>query len=162
MEEKIFSPAGGLSGEKSSKKAPPDTDSKAWMGPISTQFRVRFSETDQMGVVWHGNYFSWFEMGRIEHLRARGVSYREIEERGTVFAVVHAECDFKKPAHYDDLLTLTTEIARVTPARVEHLYRLYRGEELLALGKTVLVTLDRDGNISPISRFVELFSKSDS
>ena len=117
---------------------------------VKIEFRVRFSETDQMGVVWHGNYFSWFEMGRVEQLRRRGISYREVEERGYAFTIIHAECDYKKPARYDDLLTLATEITRITPVRIEHRYHLYRGDELLAVGKTILATLDKNGEIKRV------------
>lgn len=113
--------------------------------PVPMQFRVRYSEVDSMGIVWHGNYFSWFEMGRLEHLRQSGISYREVVDDGYVFAVVHAECDFKHPARYDDLVTLTTAIEKVTQARIWHVYHLYRQEELLAVGRTVIVTLDQNG-----------------
>lgn len=129
--------------------------------PTEIEFRVRFSETDAMGIVWHGNYFSWFEMGRMEHLRRSGISYREVIDDGYLFAVVHAECDFKHPARYDDLLKLTTEIERVTPARIYHLYKLYRGEELLAVGRTVVVTLDSNGLIRRVPDWILTLCGSD-
>ena len=87
------------------------------------KIRVRFSETDKMGITWHGNYFSWFEMGRTELLRDAGLAYRDLEENGTMFAVVSAECSFKHPAMYDDILTLRTRIVKITPIRIEHEYR---------------------------------------
>lgn len=118
------------------------------VGEIS--FRVRFSETDKMGVTWHGNYFSWFEMGRTELLRQMGIAYKDLENSGTMFAVVSVECSYKRPAMYDDLLTLKTRVVRTTPIRIEHEYRLFRGGELLAVGKTVLASVDSNGKIKPI------------
>ncbi len=125
------------------------------------KFRVRFSETDKMGITWHGNYFSWFEMGRTELLRSAGLSYRDLEESGTMFAVVSAECSYKHPALYDDILTLKTRIVKITPIRIEHEYRLFRGSLLLAIGKTVLASVDREGKIKPIpDSIVALFGRS--
>ncbi len=115
--------------------------------PSEIQFRVRFSETDKMGVTWHGNYFSWFEMGRTEQLRSTGLSYRDLEESGRMFAVVSVECSYKRPALYDDLLTLRTQITRMTGVTIEHTYHLYRGEELLAVGKTVLAMMTTEGKV---------------
>ena len=124
------------------------------------QIRVRFSETDKMGITWHGNYFSWFEMGRPELLRKEGIAYKDLEESGVMFAVVSAECSYKLPALYDDLLTLKTRVVRVTPIRIEHEYRLYRGDVLLAVGKTTLASVDREGKIRPIpEKLVKLFKK---
>lgn len=124
------------------------------------KIRVRFSETDKMGITWHGNYFSWFEMGRTELLRNSGLSYRDLEESGTMFAVVAAECSYKHPAMYDDVLTLKTRVIKITPIRIEHEYRLFRNSLLLAVGKTVLASVDSEGKIKPIpSSIVELFER---
>ena len=124
------------------------------------QIRVRFSETDKMGITWHGNYFSWFEMGRTELLREEGLAYKDLEESGIMFAVVSAECSYKQPALYDDLLTLKTRVVRVTPIRIEHEYHLYRGAVLLAVGKTTLASVDCEGKIRPIpEKLVKLFKK---
>jgi acyl-CoA thioester hydrolase len=128
---------------KQSKEIPPEKG-----GEI--QIRVRFSETDKMGITWHGNYFSWFEMGRTELLRQAGFAYKDLEAAGTMFAVVSVECSYKHPAAYDDLLTLKTRVVRVTPVRIEHEYRLYRDNLLLAVGKTVLASVDLQGRIKPI------------
>jgi len=125
-----------------------------WLTPVQFSFRVRFSETDLMGVTWHGNYFSWFEMGRLEHLRQHGISFRAFAEAGYGFAVIHAECDYKKPARYDDLVTMNIEITKTTPTRIEHTYHLYRDQELLAVGKTVVVTLDRNGKVMRIPDWI--------
>lgn len=120
------------------------------------QFRVRYAETDQMGVVYHGNYFTYFEMGRTELLReATGVSYRDVEESATKMVVVKAECSFMKPARYDDLLTLKTRVLRTTRASLEHEYRLFRDGELLAVGKTKLATVDNSGKIVPVPDWIK-------
>lgn len=120
------------------------------------QFRVRYAETDQMGVVYHGNYFTYFEMGRTELLReATGVSYRDVEESATKMVVVKAECNFMKPAKYDDLLTLKTRVLRTTRASLEHEYRLFRDGELLAVGKTKLATVDNNGKIVPVPDWIK-------
>lgn len=119
------------------------------------QFRVRYQETDQMGVVYHGNYFTYFEMGRTELLReATGVSYREVEENQTMMVVVKAECSYIKPAHYDDVLTLKTRVARISKASLEHEHELYRGSELLATGRIRLATVNKQGKIVPVPTWI--------
>lgn len=109
--------------------------------------RVRYAETDAMGFLHHSNYFVYFEMGRTELFRAQGGNYRDMEAKGLFLVVVKIECNFKAPARYDDLLTLKTRIARVTPAKLEHEYEVRRGEELLTTAKSVLACIDRDGRI---------------
>ena len=126
------------------------------------KIRVRFSETDKMGFAWHGNYFSWFEMGRTELLREAGLAYRDLEESGTMFAVVSAECSYKHPAKYDDILTLKTCVIRTTPIRIEHEYRLYRDSLLIAVGKTVLASINHEGKVHPIpDSIIALFQEDD-
>ncbi len=114
------------------------------------EIRVRYQETDAMGVLHHANYLTYFEMGRIELLRACGLSYREMEESGLLMVVVKVECKYMRPARYDDLLRLRTIVTRVTAAKVEHNYELYRGEELLAQGASVLACVDRTGVVQRI------------
>jgi acyl-CoA thioester hydrolase len=114
------------------------------------EVRVRYQETDAMGVLHHANYLTYFEMGRIELLRACGLSYREMEESGLLMVVVKVECKYQRPAKYDDLLRLRTIVTRVTAAKVEHSYELYRGEELLAQGASVLACVDRSGMVQRI------------
>ncbi len=109
------------------------------------EFRVRYKETDAMGVVHHSNYFAWFEMGRTEMLRASGGSYRLMEEGGQYLVIYKADCKYRRPARYDDLLRLRTILKRVSAAKIEHHYELYRGAELLAEGLTVLACVDRQG-----------------
>jgi acyl-CoA thioester hydrolase len=114
------------------------------------EIRVRYSETDAMGYLHHANYFPYFEMGRTELLRASGGNYREMETEGLFMVVVHAECRFRKPARYDDVLTLKTRIARITPAKLEHDYELRRGDEVLASANTTLACVDRTGTVRRI------------
>ncbi len=113
--------------------------------------RVRYSETDPMGFVHHAQYFSYFEVGRMELFRAQGGDYREMEARGYLMVVVHVECDFKRPARFDDLLTLRTRVLRLTPAKLEHEYELTRDGELLARARSVLACIDRSGSVQRIT-----------
>ena len=119
------------------------------------QIRVRYSETDPMGFLHHGNYFAYFEMGRTELLRASGGNYRKMEEDGLLMVVVSIECKYRKPARYDDLLTLRTRIAKVTPAKLEHEYRLYRGDELLTEARSLMACVDRAGAVQRIPEVFE-------
>jgi acyl-CoA thioester hydrolase len=114
------------------------------------EIRVRYSETDAMGFLHHGNYFALFEMGRTELLRSRGGNYRKMEEDGLYMVVVNVECKYRKPARYDDLLVLKTRVARITPAKIEHEYRLYRDGELLTEARSVLACVDRAGAVQRI------------
>ena len=107
--------------------------------------RVRYAETDRMGLLHHANYFVYFEMGRTELLRDRGFSYREIEDAGHLLVIIDIGCKFRKPAHYDDLLTLRTTVKRATFVKIEHRYELFRDRELLAEGHSVLACIDREG-----------------
>ncbi len=131
---------------------------------VSTiQFRVRYQETDQMGVVYHANYFTYFEMGRTELLReTSGVSYRDVEASKTKMVVVKAECSYFKPARYDDLLTLKTRVASVSFTTIEHEYRLFRDDVLLVVGRVLLATVNEQGKVVPVPKWIkELSVKTD-
>ncbi len=119
------------------------------------EIRVRYSETDAMGFLHHGNYFALFEMGRTELLRSRGGNYRRMEEEGLYMVVVSVECKYRKPARYDDLLILKTRVSRITPAKIEHEYRLSRDGELLTEARSVLACVDRAG---VVQRIPEVFN----
>jgi acyl-CoA thioester hydrolase len=109
------------------------------------KIRVRYAETDQMGVVYHANYFVWFEVGRVEFLRAMGFSYREMEENDACFiAVVDARCRYKAPAHYDDEVTVRTTLKNVRESVIHFGYELVRVSDgtLLAEGETMHVVTD--------------------
>ena len=122
------------------------------------ELRVRYQETDPMGFLHHAYYFTYFEIGRTELLRASGGNYRQMEELGMLVVVVRAECSFRRPARYDDILRLRTTIVRVTPAKIEHEYRLFLQETLLAVGKVTLAVIDREGKIQ---RVPECFQMED-
>ncbi|MBL8813568.1 MAG: acyl-CoA thioesterase [Planctomycetaceae bacterium] len=112
--------------------------------------RVRYSETDAMGFLHHSNYLSYFEVGRTELFREQGGNYRRMEELGLFFVVARIEVKYRRPARYDDVLTLQTSIARVTPAKLEHDYRLTRGDEVLAEAHSVLACVNRSGELQRI------------
>lgn len=102
--------------------------------------RVRYAETDQMGVVYHGNYAVFFEMGRVEWLRNMGVSYKSMEENGIMLPVVSLTMNYKKPARYDDLLTVKTIFKSQTSVKIEFDYEIYNEQgELLTTGYSMLV-----------------------
>lgn len=105
--------------------------------------RVRYSETDQMGVVYHGNYAQYFEMGRVEWLRNMGVSYKWMEENGVMLPVVSLTMNYKKPARYDDLITVRTIFKSQTSVKIEFDYEIYNEQkELLTIAHSVLVFVD--------------------
>jgi acyl-CoA thioester hydrolase len=116
--------------------------------PQSTsRVRVRYAETDTMGVVYYANYLVWFEVARTDLLREHGWTYREMEEAGFALPVVEAHCEYRSPARYDDDIDIVTTGERLSPVRVRFVYRVERalGNVLLAEGYTVHATLDRSG-----------------
>lgn len=107
------------------------------------QVRVRYAETDQMGVVYHGNYAQYFEMGRVEWLRNLGVSYKWMEDNGVMLPVVSLTMNYKKSARYDDLLTIRTILKKLSSVKIEFDYEIYNeSNELLTTGNSVLVFVD--------------------
>ncbi len=111
---------------------------------FTTSLRVRYAETDQMGVAYHGNYFTWFEVGRVELMRSLGVSYVALERDGCGLPVVEAKCRYRLPARYDDLLSVETTVRALRGSIVIFSYALLRGIELLAEAETKHVAVDRD------------------
>ncbi len=113
----------------------------------SVDFRVRYSETDQMGVAYHAHYLAWCEMARTEHMRRLGVRYRELEERGVRLAVSEAHVRFSKSARYDDPLRVTAWLAEAASRRISFGYRVERTDDgvLLATAETALVSVDGTG-----------------
>jgi acyl-CoA thioester hydrolase len=109
--------------------------------------RVRYQETDAQGRVHHANYLSYFEQGRVEMLRASGLSYRQLEAEGIRLVVVEMNCRYFLPAEFDDLLTLRTSVLAAKGARVTHEYRLLRGEDLLVEGQSVVACIDTTGKV---------------
>ena len=116
--------------------------------------RVRYAETDRMGLLHHANYLVYFEQGRTELLRPLGRSYLEMEEAGFYLVLHKIEVKYRKPARYDDLLTLQTTVSRLTPVRIEHTYELLRNLELLATGSSTLACVDREGRLQPLPEWL--------
>ncbi|WP_149276044.1 acyl-CoA thioesterase [Pareuzebyella sediminis] len=106
-------------------------------------FRVRYGETDKMGVVYHGNYAQYLEMGRVEWLRQLGISYKSLEEKGIILPVISLRMDFKKSAYYDDLITVETSLKNRPLVKIEFDYKIYnQDKEVLMVANTVLVFMD--------------------
>ena len=115
--------------------------------PSTLTVRVRYAETDQMGVVYHANYFVWFEMGRVEHLRQLGFEYKQMEIADDChLPVVEANCRYKAPAHYDEVLTVETRIVALRSSIIRFSYNLFRVQsdviQLLAEAQTTHVVVD--------------------
>ena len=110
-----------------------------------TKLRVRYSETDQMGYVYYGNYAQYYEVARADAMRALGMTYREMEERGVFMPIVSMSTKYIRPAHYDDLLTVRTIIREFPSSRMHFFYEIYNEHGiLLNKGETVLAFVDSD------------------
>lgn len=122
----------------------------------ASQVRVRYVETDAMGVVYYANYFVWFEVGRCELLRSVGQTYRELERDGVMLPVIDAQCKYRGPARYDDVLEIATRGVLLSPVRVEFCYDVVRTADgvVLASGRTVHAATDRSGNPRRLPRAV--------
>ncbi|MBD3723666.1 MAG: acyl-CoA thioesterase [Flavobacteriaceae bacterium] len=120
------------------------------------QVRVRYAETDQMGVVYHGNYAQFFEMGRVEWLRNMGISYKSMEEEGIMLPVVSLTMNYKKSARYDDLLTVRTILKKLSSVKIEFDYEIYNEEnELLTIGNSILVFVDmKTGRPTMVPKYI--------
>jgi len=119
------------------------TDASAASILRCSRVRVRYAETDGMGVVYYANYFVWFEIGRTEWLRETGMSYREIESDGVQLPVIEAHCEYRRPAKYDDDLEIRTRATLLTPVRIRFDYEIVRGDEALVTGYTIHAALDQ-------------------
>ena len=116
--------------------------------PVSeTSLRVRYAETDRMGVVYYANYLVWFEVARADLLRSLGWTYREMEESGISLPVIEARCEYKAPARYDDEIVIRTEGWMRSPVRMEFAYRVSRraGGIVSATGTTMHAAIGNDG-----------------
>jgi len=120
----------------------------------SVEFRVRYAETDRMGVVYHSHYLVWCEIGRTDHIRASGMPYREMEERGIMLAVAEVEIRYKAPARYDDMVRVDTVISNVSSRTVTFEYVISNADtgQALATARTVLVSLNRDHRVVALPR----------
>ncbi len=109
------------------------------------QITVRYAETDMMGIVYHGSYLPWLEIGRTTLLKENGLSYRELEGAGFFLPVLEVAVKYLKPALYDDGVTIITTLAEKPLLRIQLSYEVRRGEELLATGQTAHAFVDRGG-----------------
>lgn len=112
--------------------------------------RVRYAECDPMNVAHHSAYTIWMEMARTEMLRRRGVAYRELEARGVFFVVVRLSVRYRRPARYDDALTIRARLKPSAGVKVEHEYEILRDGELLATAETTLACVNREGRLQPV------------
>ena len=110
------------------------------------EFSVRYSETDQMSFVYHGNYVKYFEMGRIAWLKKLGFSYKKMEEDGVLMPVIDIKINFKKPALFDDKLKLITKLVRTPSYMIEFEFEVVKKEKIISSGYTKLVFLNSDTN----------------
>jgi acyl-CoA thioester hydrolase len=117
---------------------------------FSIEIRVRYNECDPMGFVHHSNYLTYMEMGRTELLRASGGRYREMEEAGQFVVVVRSDVRYRKPARYDDLLVVTTEVTKITAAKIVHHYTIRRDETIIVDADITLAVIDRDGRLQRV------------
>ena len=112
----------------------------------STRIRVRYAETDKMGVVYYANYLVWFEIGRTDWLRQTGWTYREMEQDGVSLPVIEAHCEYRQPARYDDDLEIRTRARLLTPVRIRFDYDIVRaGDVAAASGYTVHAAVNTAG-----------------
>ncbi len=114
------------------------------------EIRVRYPEVDAMGYLHHSRFLQYFELGRVELLRSLGTAYADLERAGVFFVVTRAEVRYRSPARYDELLTLATTVKRQTLVRIDHEYRLTRGDVLLAEGATTIASVNRQGEVIQI------------
>ena len=126
--------------------------------PVTTQVRVRYAETDQMGIVYYANYLVWFEIGRVELLRSLGLAYSQLEiDHQCILPVVEARCRYRSPARYDDQILIETRPALLRNSVIKFAYQIYRKpnqnekeRKLLAEGETVHVVCDDQLNKKPL------------
>jgi len=111
------------------------------------QIRVRYAETDRMGLLHHANYLVYFEQARTELLRQQSRTYKDLEDAGFFLVISKLEVKYKLPAHYDDVLAIRTTVTRTSPIRLEHKYEVSRDGTLIAEGTTTLACVDAAGKL---------------
>ncbi len=111
------------------------------------EIEVRYCETDGQGIVHHANYFQYFELARVQMLKAAGHSYADLEREGYYLVVHNIRCRYRAPACFGDTLRLVIALERATSARQDHSYRVYREETLLAEGHSTIACVDRQGTV---------------
>ncbi|MBC2604845.1 acyl-CoA thioesterase [Pelagicoccus albus] len=125
-----------------------------------SEVRVRYAETDMMGIVYHANYLPWMEIGRTEMLRENGLPYKEIEDQGLMLPVLAVDLQYKRPAKYDDIVTVVSRIEEKPTLKIKITYELKREEELLATGSTTHVFMNQHGQpVKPPPYFRDALDK---
>jgi len=112
--------------------------------------RVRYAETDRMGLLHHANYLVYFEQGRTELLRSQGFAYKDFEDQGYLLVLTKVDVRYRGPARYDDVLTVRTTVVRMTTVRIDHHYEVLREGALIAEGNTTLACVDRGGQVQAL------------
>jgi acyl-CoA thioester hydrolase len=125
----------------------PETAGRFPLKSHAIQIRVRYQETDGQGRLHHANYVNFFEVGRVEMLRASGYNYRDVERSGIYLVVVEVACQYFLPAWYDDLLTVTTTVDWAKGTRIRHTYEVRREADLLASGSTIVASVSPSGKV---------------
>ena len=120
------------------------------------QIRVRYQETDAQGRVHHTNYINYFEVARVEMLRASGRTYRDLESDGILLVVTQVNCNYHRAANYDDLLTIKTAVTRAKGVRIHHEYQIFDGDELVADGNTVVAAIAPTGKVCRLPQWLVL------
>lgn len=115
------------------------------------QLRVRYSETDQMGVVYHSNYLNYLELSRVEWLRDLGFSYAELEKNGVLLPVVHASLNYRSPARYDDLLRIESRVSEIGGSSIEFQSEIYNESGVLLVEAVVRLVCIQSGTFKPIA-----------
>lgn len=116
--------------------------------------RVRYYETDAQGFVHHANYFQYFELARVEQLLALGYDYAHLERDGIFLVVNKITCKYIRPSRFGDTLRLQVRTVRARGARIDHAYRVLRGEELIAEGESTIACIDREGRVQRLPEFL--------
>lgn len=120
-----------------------------------TEIRVRYQETDNMGVVYYANYLVWFEVARTEYFRALGLIYRKLEDKGIYLMVASATCNYKSPAKYDDIVRIQSWVPEIKNTSLKFEYKLSVGEKLVATGESVHVFVNEAGKPTRIPEEVK-------
>lgn len=118
-----------------------------------TKLRVRYAETDQMGVVYHSNYLVWFEVGRTELFRNLGLPYTVFEEQGLSLAVVEASCRYRQSAKYDDEILVYTTLEKFSSRIITFSYKVMKGDILCTDGKTSHIFLNKEGKVADVRKY---------
>lgn len=119
-----------------------------------TEIRVRYYETDAQGVVHHANYFQYFELARVEQLLAQGYDYAHLERDGILLVVNKISAKYYRPGRFGDILRLQIRTVRARGARIDHQYRVLRGQEIIAEGESTIACVDREGRVQRLPEFL--------